>query len=630
MAYENRDYTHLSESEKQRLELIAQAIRNKAYGIDVRESIALAIEWVNREYKSTIENNILTVKEFENAKRKVNTLEADMSAFLKRYSEQVAANTDLDEVIDARLSGESRYFTSLKQRLDKENEKTYGKDTINKVPPMVTFYLDDAYEADYDIVMPKASSLGIPITICIYKTSQLVYKPDKLSELVNEHGWELHAHATDGESLKGKTEEQLHYEFSESNRFFSEMGYDLEGITYPIGETDENVLKVAREYYKVGMGSDVGINNPPIDTYHVHRYLTDSGMAQIKAQVDKIVADGTGWLVLYAHAGQFPAYPNRQANFFEMMDYVKSKGIETVTVKDALKHYENTLDIGDRKYSKNYFKVGSDGIIDSPSLPIVKNKNNASINDRKGTDFASGRMSINTFPIGSPSNIPFDNGLGTLYTDRTFEDERYTGTLAVQTFVSVNGTIVNRNYNTARGWSDWLPLGSLNTLRAKPYTDATPITDYPNGKVTKVGLLSGQAPNLPHGGIGTLETNRLGGNDVLGYQLLHPYNNSRIYKRQWTGSAWTDFQMFVPIVTHNTTHDFGTLSAGQNRTVTLNVSNVTLSNHVSVNFPYGIADSVIPFAYITNTDTVVIKLINVSSSSVTVGTRDIKLVITKS
>src|SRR5699024_767222 len=88
LAYENRDYTHLSEEEKQKIELIAQAIRNKAYGIDVRESIALAIEWVNREYKLTIENNILTLKEFENAKSKVYNLELDMDEFIQRYSEQ--------------------------------------------------------------------------------------------------------------------------------------------------------------------------------------------------------------------------------------------------------------------------------------------------------------------------------------------------------------------------------------------------------------------------------------------------------------------------------------------------------------------------------------------------------------
>ena len=123
MAYENRDYTHLSENEKQKIELIAQAIRNKAYGIDVRESIALAIEWVNREYKLTIENNILTLKEFENAKAKVSTLELDMDEFIQRYSEQIAGNTSLDETIDARTDATGVSHTTLKDRLDKDQQE---------------------------------------------------------------------------------------------------------------------------------------------------------------------------------------------------------------------------------------------------------------------------------------------------------------------------------------------------------------------------------------------------------------------------------------------------------------------------------------------------------------------------
>ena len=127
LAYENRDYTHLSENEKQRIDLIAQAIRNKAYGIDVRESIALAIEWVNREYKLTIENNMLTLKEFENAKSKVANLELDMDKFIQRYSEQIAGNTSLDETIDARIDATGVSHTTLKDRLDKENQEVNTK-----------------------------------------------------------------------------------------------------------------------------------------------------------------------------------------------------------------------------------------------------------------------------------------------------------------------------------------------------------------------------------------------------------------------------------------------------------------------------------------------------------------------
>ena len=168
MAYENRDYTHLSEKEKQKIELIAQAIRNKSYGIDVRESIALAIEWVNREYKLTIENNILTLKEFENAKSKVSTLELDMNEFIQRYSEQVAGNTSLDETIDARVDATGVSHTTLKDRLDKEQQE-------------VTTQL-----AQTRTKVLRSTNAEIPLNI---KTYDGYNQPTHPSVLYFENGW---------------------------------------------------------------------------------------------------------------------------------------------------------------------------------------------------------------------------------------------------------------------------------------------------------------------------------------------------------------------------------------------------------------------------------------------------------
>ncbi|MFW5411573.1 hypothetical protein [Aerococcus urinaeequi] len=47
MAYENLDYTHLTPEQLRTVEDIANAIRNKAYGIDVREAMARALEIVS-------------------------------------------------------------------------------------------------------------------------------------------------------------------------------------------------------------------------------------------------------------------------------------------------------------------------------------------------------------------------------------------------------------------------------------------------------------------------------------------------------------------------------------------------------------------------------------------------------
>lgn len=47
MAYENLDYTHLTPEQAKTVDGIAKAIRNKAYGIDVREAMARALEIVS-------------------------------------------------------------------------------------------------------------------------------------------------------------------------------------------------------------------------------------------------------------------------------------------------------------------------------------------------------------------------------------------------------------------------------------------------------------------------------------------------------------------------------------------------------------------------------------------------------
>ena len=197
MAYENRDYTHLSENEKQRIELIAQAIRNKAYGIDVRESIALAIEWVNREYKLTIENNILTLKEFENAKSKVSTLELDMDKFIKRYSGQIAGNTSLDETIDARVDATGVSHATLKDRLDKENQEVTAQlaetvrgetgKTVQTLAGVIRntgagwFYIDDEghNRINMSAVSVQNGSIRVEHTGDATKVGALVATPDE-------------------------------------------------------------------------------------------------------------------------------------------------------------------------------------------------------------------------------------------------------------------------------------------------------------------------------------------------------------------------------------------------------------------------------------------------------------------
>ena len=520
-------------------------------------------------------------------------------------------------------------LTEVTTQLAQTADKTYAKSTTEK-RPLVSFYLDDGYETDYTVVFPKAKSLSTPVTICLHNDSYLASKDPLPTERRNEllqAGWEIHGHTVKNQSLPLLTyEEQL--ETMRDNKEYLEdlIGEEIEGFCYPRGETNANSLKAARKLFKNGLGSTPGINDSPIDTYFLHRDITDKGTEELKRKVDKIKSDGEGWLVFYAHTILWGSNPTFRDNFFQMMEYVSIQGVETVTVKEAMEVYENTLDIGDLEYSEDYLKVGSDGSVDSSYLPIISGKNEVEINAKRGIDFSTGKTTIDKYTSTHRSDIPFDNGIGTLFTNRLMEKPGIIGSRAFQRFESINGTVVERNWNTPTGWTEWLSVGNLNTIKTSSYKESSPITDFPRYRVTSVPLTANDSSGFPERGIGTLTTSRLDMNDIINFQMYFPYNKGTIYRRFWTNDGWSRWSIFPESISHSETHDFGSVDPKGTKTVSFTVPGVLASGLATVNFMSGLAGGVIPFAYITANNTVAVRLVNVTDNSVTVGSRTIKII----
>ena len=523
------------------------------------------------------------------------------------------------EVIQAR-----HFSDNLSDEIERIDNKTYTKNS-NEIRPLVSFYLDDGYQNDYDIVYPKAKELGIPVTICLFNTSALLSTPERLTELTNE-GWEIHSHTATHAEMDKLTLEQQKKEIIDNIIHFKGLGYDLKGICYPKGYTNSDTLKASREYLQVGMSSIPGINQSPIDTYYVKRDLTDTtDMDAMKARVDKIKADGKGWLVFYSHSNIFHTNETVKNRYFEMMEYVKNSGVETTTVNNAMKVYGNTLDIGDMKYSDKYFKVGSDGNLETNNIPVVYNKNVKDVNTKKGTDFESRKLTVTSFDLSNPSNVPFDSGVGVLFTDRRFEIHDL-GTRAFQRFEGYDGTTVTRQYIVDK-WTEWVTTGSVNTV-LKPYKNDTPITDYPRYKITKTTHMAAENHGFPES-IGTLETVRLSMNDVINHQFFYPYNKNIFYKRYWTANGWGVWEKINTSVSISQSYDFGYIEANSTRTYSFTISGVTDNDMPSINFKYGLASNIIPIIYTAGANTVVVRLLNVSNTKISVGSRPILINIIK-
>src|SRR5699024_2548921 len=226
---------------------------------------------------------------------------------------------------------------------------------------------------------------------------------------------------------------------------------------------------------------------------------------------------------------------------------------------------------------------------------------------------------ITSYQLEFNSDIPFDSGIGTLYTDRRFERNEY-GARAFQRFEGWDGTVVTRQYISGK-WTDWVSIGSINTV-LKPYKNDTPITDYPIYKITKTTHLSAENHGFPES-IGTLETNRLRGNDVLSYQFFYPYNKNSFYKRYWTSIGWSEWGKFNSSVSIKQNYDFGEIEANATKSYSFTVNGVTDNDMPSINFNYGIASNLIPMIYTAGANTVVVKILNVSNTKITIGSRPI-------
>lgn len=76
-----------------------------------------------------------------------------------------------------------------------------------------------------------------------------------------------------------------------------------------------------------------------------------------------------------------------------------------------------------------------------------------------------------------------------------------------------------------------------------------PITEYARGKMTRTNFLSSDSTGFPHNATGVLETYR----DIYtsyhdnSFQIWHPYNSNKIYKRIWddTTNSWLEWGEFI-------------------------------------------------------------------------------------
>jgi len=345
-----------------------------------------------------------------------------------------------------------------------------------KKQAIITFTSDDGAVADYTKLKPAFEVQGMPVTMGIITSKMNTggYLTTAQLQELEGLGWEVASHTHGHISMSSlSTEAEIEAELSQSKAELNALGFKAPNIIYPFGGHDERVRRLARKYYRSGLKVGGGLNSTPLHTYAITRVAVGSYFDPQKAaypyntntleyykwRVDEAVANNM-YLVLMMHPGYADHDATQQQHVIDLLAYIKSLNVLTLTLNDALDKIGNLVDVGDytggtETDEGDYFAVDCQGNAISKAisntLPIVFDDSKLST-DLIAT-YKVGKITYTKITSGNASTFP--EGLpGLLITDYAILEAGYQR----QKYVIFNTDKVYERYTKTNGsWStSWL------------------------------------------------------------------------------------------------------------------------------------------------------------------------------
>ena len=458
-------------------------------------------------------------------------------------------------------------YSSLEETAKDSSVKSDGK--MKKC--MVSFTDDDCRKEIWSILKPIADEKGVKFTLAMptSKIGMPNYITEEQAKSFYNEGWEFMWHTHTENNLNTMSLEQMENEYNESVKIWSKLGLPKNKIVaYPQGHDNHLVRTFCSGKFKAGVDTFRTNNNiVPYSQFALSRYeigaplneaiknklgcpYDNNTLDYYKWLVDRAFQDNA-WLIFYTHAW-YPTFDSTQQQYLkDVIDYIRSKNIDIVTLEEGLELTGNLINIGDdngNEYNKDtdgyYFTVGCDGSIRSSSLKDMLPQ----LNYSEGIDYNS--KSINDFLVGititavnsaDATNMPLAKA-GTLI---TFKPNQYSGYSIQKYYIYETGEEFTRGCNKSGAWQPWdsktLFVGSANT---NPINK--PITEYQVGvTVNFVGstICTGFPDNKP----GTLTTIKPTGlSNAYSYQEYVIHNEGVKYFRYCNiGGAWQSWKKYL-------------------------------------------------------------------------------------
>jgi len=426
---------------------------------------------------------------------------------------------EVDRRLTAQLAetGEELFYSSM-------NSHKYKK-------PLMVLVDDDLYPHVLDRLKPVIEQEKVPISCAVITNrvgTQLSITLQQMKDL-EKIGFNFLSHTANHVRLANLSETEIEKEMKESRDWLRNNGFATynTAMVYPFGSVDERVERITRKYYKVGVhAGTMLLNSPPLKTYRLDRYYynLEDGTQQIEGSKQKIdeAIDNGNLLILGMHC-HYQGFD--KDGLIEVIQYAKSKGIEIVSLEEALLVYGNIVDYNT---PLGNVRLGVDGTGNLKDYVFSRDLGFQVDINTPLSAFQSGR-SMTYYDLGHPNVEGFPSSGGVLETMKASSNHGY------QTWFPYRGVGFRRRWwdNVQNEWKDFerfepVPFNKTNNLPVNMAGDWTGQLRFSRDQLGYIHLRGIVRP-------GTISPNYTIGTVSYGYRLyagglLSAYNHTR-YKR---------------------------------------------------------------------------------------------------
>ena len=330
-------------------------------------------------------------------------------------------------------SGGTASSADIKPLVNSTSNVQKSQYNAKPIRPLISFTDDDGKAGVYTKWLPILQEKNIPMSLCIVtgKIGSPGYLTwEQVQDLQDNHGCEILSHTVSHNNINAHaTNKTWIEELKQSKQTLIEHGLNVRGFAYPNGGfwgTQEGLVDgTSSSFWMTGLFYDYGIttgstmnkypiaSNMGIDRAGIGSYAAVGKfdtLDNLKARVDECY-DQNGWLIFMTHVDDVDHTDEDNQMLRDLIDYIKTKGIDIVTMSEGFEVFGNAIETPNCKITKQ----GDTTMDISATVPKATTSSTGVVQVGLGLTINDGVLAVDDTLYYSKTYL--DNIINTMQTD---------------------------------------------------------------------------------------------------------------------------------------------------------------------------------------------------------------------